>query len=76
MVYIKDYYEEEVVIDNIAKELKGYPEVALMIIRVDAKGLPKERMQMLKGHIPSKLDLENLKYLAYLKGIHQINYIL
>lgn len=76
LVYIKDYYEEEVVIDNIAKELKGHPEVALKIIRVHAKGLPKERMQMLKGHIPSKLEVENLKNLAYLKGIHQINYIL
>jgi len=76
LVYIKDYYEEEVVISNIAEELKSYPDVPLKIIRVHAKGLPKDRMQVLKGHIPSKLDMEQLKNLAYSKGIHQINYIL
>ncbi len=76
LVYLKGYYNEEKVIEVIANELKNYPDIPLKIIRVHARGLTPSRAKALKGHIPSKLDVEKLNKLAYSKGIQQINYIL
>lgn len=76
LVYIKGFYDEEEVMTAIADVMKNEHHVPLKLIRVHAKGLTGERARMLKGHIPTKLDMENLQDLALSKGIHQITNIL
>ncbi len=76
LVYVKGFYDEEEVIEAISGCLKEYPDVPLKIIRAHVRGLPKERIHLLKHHIPSKPDVEQLKSLAHSKGIQLINHIL
>jgi len=75
-VYIKGFYSEKEVFYKLGKILKPYPHIPIKLIRVHGKGLPKSRAELLKGHIPTKLEMEGLKKLAYENGIHHINYIL
>lgn len=72
VVYIKGYYDEKEIINEISKIIKDFPEVALKLIRVHSRGLPKERAMKLKGAVPSKLELDNLAEYAKSKGIVNI----
>ncbi len=76
LVYITGYYDPDQVLGIIGEAMEATHQVPLKLIRVHGKGLTADRAKMLKGHIPTKLDMEALKELAYSKGIHQINYIL
>ncbi len=76
LVYITGYYDPDQVLGIIGEAMAATRQVPLKLIRVHGKGLTVDRAKMLKGHIPKKSDMEALRDLAYLKGIHQINYIL
>ena len=64
LVYIKGYYDAKKVLEKIAEVLKPYPHVLLKLIRVHARGLPKERAVKLKGSIPSQTELAELERYA------------
>lgn len=60
LVYIKCYYEAEMVVDKIAEILADYHEIPFKLIRVHAKGLPRERAVGLKGCVPTKDEYKEL----------------
>lgn len=72
LVYIKGHFDEKNVIREIANKLKGHPEIALKLIRVHGRGLPKERALKLKGFIPAKSELDDLAEYAKSEGLVKI----
>lgn len=75
LVYIKSYYDEKDVIREIKKRIIDHPEIALKLIRVHGRGLPKERALKIKGSIPTKSELDNLAEFAIDEGIVNIQKI-
>lgn len=72
LVYVKGIYDEEAVVDQIAKVLKNYPQVPLKLIKMHARGLPKERLRLLKGNIPKAADYDHIYTYAKHSGIQNI----
>ncbi len=76
LVYVKGMYDEKAVVDEIASVLKDYPHVPLKLIKMHVRGLPKERIQLLKGNIPKASDFQNILAYAEQCGIQKIVEIL
>lgn len=76
LVYVKGFYDVEEVISSLSEAMIHIRQVPFKLIRVHGKGLTKERAKLLKGRIPSEEEMEQVRQLAYSKGIQQINYIL
>jgi len=72
LVYIKGQFDEKHIIREIANKLKSHPEIALKLIRVHGRGLPKERAFKLKGFIPIKSELDDLAAFAKSEGLVNI----
>lgn len=75
-VYVKDMVDEELVVDQIADLLIDYPQVPLKLIKMHARGLPKERLQLLKRKIPKISDFERIADYARCSGIQKVIEIL
>ncbi len=72
LVYLKNMFDDEKIITDIANSMKGYEDVLFKLIRVHTRGLPEDRIAKLKGHIPSIKDVNAIEKLAKEKGIHNI----
>jgi pyruvate formate lyase activating enzyme len=75
LVYLNSFFDVEVVVDEIYNRLKSYPKVIFKVIRMHARGLPKERLKLLKGAIPSLEDFEKVKALVEKKGFNTLEFI-
>lgn len=60
LVYLKNNYDLNNILEVIQKELRNYPEVIFKLIRMHTRGLPKERLLLLKGTIPSKSEFNKV----------------
>lgn len=69
-VLIKDFFHEEALIEKIAMRLKFYPLIPLRIIPIHLKGMNFNRMKMVKEHVPTLFETEELRTLARQAGIH------
>ena len=72
LVYVKNTYDTEMVVDTIYKHLKAYPNVIFKLIRMHSRGLPKERLMLLKGSMPSTRDYELIKSMVIAKGFSKL----
>jgi len=72
LVHVKGYYDEEEVLRAIGDALKAYPEIPLKLIKMHARGLPKERLLHLKGAVPKKEDFQQLITMAKANGLKNI----
>lgn len=72
LVYLKDYYDTEKVVDTIYNMLKSYPDVLFKLIRMHSRGLPKARLKLLRGAIPSTKDFEHVKQMVEEKGFSKL----
>lgn len=72
-VYIKDFYHIDELIKKIADQLSPYKHVPLKIIPVHLKGMTVNRMKLVKEHVPSPEEVENLRSLARKSGITIVN---
>lgn len=68
-VCVKGYYDGKKLLSRIAECLKPYPDIALKLIRVHARGLPKNRAMGLKGHIPNEQEFADLNAHAAALGM-------
>jgi pyruvate-formate lyase-activating enzyme len=75
LVYVKGYYDTEKIVDEIYTVLKSYPHVIFKVIRMHARGLPKERLMLLKGAVPSLKDFRNQKVMIQEKGFSKLIFI-
>lgn len=73
LVYVKGYYDVETVINIIYDLLKSFPDVTFKLIRMHTRGLPKERLKLLKGSIPTIKDYTQVKSMVEQKGFS--NYV-
>lgn len=76
LVHIKGYYDAHGLIEALADVMRDYPGVALKLIRVHGKGLPKERTMHLKEAIPSQAEMQQLAEHARAAGIQKLVTIL
>lgn len=76
LVYIKGFYNEKSVVNRIAESLSTYSEIPLKLIRMHVRGLPKERIQFLKGTVPKVSEFESLVKYANSIGIANVLTIL
>lgn len=72
LVYLKQTFDDEVLIERIGRQLKPYPEVLFKLIRVHVRGLPAERVESIKQRIPSRREMEQIADLAKQKGIQNL----
>ncbi len=72
LVYLKDFFDDEKIINDIAYSLKDYDDVIFKLIRVHTRGLPKERVDKIKTNIPSVKDVLKIEKMAREKGIKNI----
>ncbi len=75
LVYLKGFFDLTEVVDSIYNLLKEYPEVLFKVIRMHSRGLPKERLLLLKGSIPSLKDFEEVKRIVQSKGFKKLTFI-
>lgn len=75
LVYLNSFYDVEDVVDEIYNRLKSYPNVIFKVIRMHARGLPKERLKLLRGAIPSLKDFEKVRALVEKKGFKTLEFI-
>jgi pyruvate-formate lyase-activating enzyme len=75
LVYLKGFYNIDEVIDDIYNVLKSYPDVIFKVIRMHARGLPKERLKLLKGAIPTIKDFEEVKMKIKEIEFHRLEFI-
>lgn len=76
LVYMKDLFDEKMIIRRIASILNDYANVPLRIIRMHTTGFTKERIIKLAKQRPSKEDVLKLKDFAISEGISKIKYTL
>ncbi len=60
LVYLKSFYNIDNVVEEIYDILKSYPDVIFKVIRMHVRGLPKERLKLLKGAMPSLKDFREI----------------
>ena len=72
LVYVKNYFDVYFVIDEIQKILADYPKVLFKLIRMHSRGLPKERLLLLKGNTPSKKDYKEITDYVETKGFNKL----
>lgn len=72
LVYLKGYNHKEIVIKEIANILSDYPDIPLKLIRMHVRGLPKERLLLLKGAVPDLEEFKSLSDMAKDYGIQNI----
>ena len=72
LVHIKGLYDEKAVVRRIAESLSAYSEIPLKLIRMHVRGLPKERMQFLKGAVPKVSEFDVLVKYAKSVGIAKV----
>ena len=72
LVHIKGLYDEKAVINRIAESLSAYSEIPLKLIRMHVRGLPKERLQFLKGAVPKVSEFNALAKYAKSIGIANV----
>lgn len=72
LVYLKDYFDDEKLINDIADRMRDYEHVIFKIIRVHIKGLPKERVEGIKKNIPSTKRIRELEEMSRRAGIKNI----
>jgi len=75
LVHVKGYYDIEMITDTIYNLLKPYPDVTFKVIRMHVRGLPKERLKLLKGSIPTVKDFEQVKSIVSQKGFSKLIFI-
>lgn len=76
LVYMKELFDEKMIINQIAVTMKNYPTIPLRIIRMHTTGFTKERIIELAKYRPSKKDVLTLRDFAVSKGIVNIKYTL
>ncbi len=74
-VYLKNFYDTSKVIDEIYNLLRQYPDVLFKVIRMHTRGLPKERLKLLKGSFPSTSDFDEIKSYIEAKGFKTLKFI-
>lgn len=74
-VYVKKIYEYKLVIDEIYNRVYKYPNVLFKLIRMHHRGLPKERLQLLKGNIPSQDDFKLVQEYTKEKHFNKVVFI-
>ncbi len=72
LVYLKNYFDDEKLISDIADSLRAYEHVIFKIIRVHVRGLPKERVEGIKKNIPSTKRIKEIEEMAREAGIKNI----
>ncbi len=72
LVYLKGYYDTSIVVDKIYNLLNTHPTVIFKLIRMHSRGLPKERLKLLKGAIPSIKDFGEIKQMVQEKGFSKL----
>lgn len=75
LVYVKGYYDMNEIVDDIYNILKSYPHVLFKVIRMHSRGLPKERLMLLKGAVPSLKDFRTQKLMIQEKGFQTLEFI-
>ena len=75
LVYLKGYYDPKMVVESIYNLLKSHPDVLFKVIRMHSRGLPKERLKLLKGSIPSTKDFEQVKLMVEEFGFNKLIFI-
>lgn len=75
LVYLKSFYDLDLVVKEIYNLLKSYPNVIFKVIRMHARGLPKERLKLLRGSIPSLKDFDVVKELINGFGFSNVVFI-
>lgn len=75
LVYLKNYYDFKEVVDLIYNILKDYPNVLFKVIKMHSRGLPKERLLLLKGAIPSTKDYDEVKTYVKNKQFNKVIFI-
>jgi pyruvate-formate lyase-activating enzyme len=73
LVYIKDFYDPYQVIKEIADCISLHSNILFKIIKVHSRGLSKERLLLIKGHIPSNKDILELN--NYAKSLNITNIV-
>lgn len=61
LVYVKNFYDITEISNIILNLLKPYPNVIFKVIRMHARGLPKERIKLLKNSIPSLIEFKEIE---------------
>ena len=75
LVIVKNHYDINYVIDEIYQRLINYPNVVFKIIKMHTRGLPVERLKLLKGAIPSSKDFKNIVTYIESKGFSNLQFI-
>ncbi len=75
LVYLKDYFNDNAFIEQIASILRSYPNVLFKLIGVHDRGLTQNRQAAIKPHIPSKADLAKFAKLLERAGITNIRVV-
>jgi len=75
LVYLKGYYDPKMVVESIYNLLKSHPNVLFKVIRMHSRGLPKERLKLLRGSLPSTKDFEQVKVMVEEFGFNKLVFI-
>lgn len=75
LVYLKDYFDDEAFIEQIAAIMRPYPKVLFKLIGVHDRGLTAWRKAAIEAHLPSRADLAKFAKRAERAGIAQIRVI-
>ena len=71
-VFLKDIMDTEAVVAAVSQRIAPYTDVQYKMIRCHLRGISSEYIPSLKGHIPSKADMQNYKQQAEALGVKNI----
>ncbi len=72
LVYLKNYFDDKVLIEDIASKIVDHPEVIFKLIATHVRGIPNARLKLISGNIPNKNDMKRVEDLARINGIENI----
>ena len=71
-VFLKDIMDAEAVVSAVSQRIAPHTDVQYKMIRCHLRGISSEYIPSLKGHIPSKADMQNYKQQAEALGVKNI----
>ncbi len=72
LVYLKNFFDDKALIEDIAKKIVKYPEVLFKLIATHVRGMPKARLRLISGNIPNKNDMKIVEEMARASGMKNI----